>query len=73
MIVLIHIYLLDQRKVRKNCETRGEIEGKRADVIILGLVEKGTDEITLLSFPRDLLIKTIVQKFRKNKCSIYKK
>mgnify|MGYP005728883665 FL=1 len=51
-------YLLigsDERS-EKIAETRGEIEGKRADVIILGLVEKGTDEITLLSFPRDLLI-----------------
>ena len=37
--------------------TRGEIGGKRADVIILGLVEKSSKEITLLSFPRDLLIK----------------
>tara|TARA_A100001011_G_C14266061_1_gene824694 strand:- start:765 stop:1895 length:1131 start_codon:yes stop_codon:yes gene_type:complete len=37
--------------------TRGEITGKRADVIILGLVHKNTKEITLLSFPRDLLIK----------------
>ena len=51
-------YLLigsDERS-EKIAQTRGEIEGKRADVIILGLVEKGTDEITLLSFPRDLLI-----------------
>ena len=51
-------YLLigsDERS-EKIAETRGEIEGKRADVIILGLVEKGTDDITLLSFPRDLLI-----------------
>ena len=51
-------YLLigsDERS-EKIAETRGEIEGKRADVIILGLGEKGTDEITLLSFPRDLLI-----------------
>ena len=51
-------YLLigsDERS-KKIAETRGEIEGKRADVIILGLVEKETDEITLLSFPRDLLI-----------------
>ena len=51
-------YLLigsDERS-EKIAKTRGEIEGKRADVIILGLVEKGTDEITLLSFPRDLLI-----------------
>ena len=51
-------YLLigsDERS-EKIAETRGEIEGKRADVIILGLVEKGTEEIILLSFPRDLLI-----------------
>ena len=37
--------------------TRGQITGKRADVIILGLVNKNSQEITLLSFPRDLLIK----------------
>ena len=37
-------------------QTRGAIQGKRADVIILGLVEKSTNEMTLLSFPRDLLI-----------------
>ena len=37
--------------------TRGEVTGKRADVIILGLVDKSSKEITLLSFPRDLLIK----------------
>ena len=51
-------YLLigsDERS-EKIAETRGEIEGKWADVIILGLVEKSTEEITLLSFPRDLLI-----------------
>ena len=38
-------------------QTRGAIQGKRADVIIVGLVEKSTNEMTLLSFPRDLLIK----------------
>ena len=37
--------------------TRGQITGKRADVIILGLVAKNNQDITLLSFPRDLLIK----------------
>ena len=54
-------YLLigsDERS-EKIAQTRGEIEGKRADVIILGLVEKGTEEITLLSFPRDLLLSLI--------------
>tara|TARA_B100000886_G_scaffold158101_1_gene107762 strand:- start:1981 stop:3111 length:1131 start_codon:yes stop_codon:yes gene_type:complete len=37
--------------------TRGQITGNRADVIILGLVNKNSQEISLLSFPRDLLIK----------------
>ena len=37
--------------------TRGTVNGKRADVIILGLVSKETGKVTLLSFPRDLLIK----------------
>ena len=37
--------------------TRGQIIGKRADVIILGLVNKDSEEISLLSFQRDLLIK----------------
>lgn len=52
-------YLLigsDERS-EKIAETRGYVSGKRADVIIVGLVNKENDEITLLSFPRDLLIK----------------
>ena len=51
-------YLLigsDERS-KKIAETRGDVQGKRADVIIVGLIEKETDKITLLSFPRDLLI-----------------
>ena len=36
--------------------TRGKVEGRRADVIILGLINKENQETTLLSFPRDLLI-----------------
>ena len=52
-------YLLigsDERS-EKIAETRGYVSGKRADVIIVGLVNKENGEITLLSFPRDLLIK----------------
>lgn len=52
-------YLLigsDERS-EKIAETRGYVSGKRADVIIVGLVNKKNGEITLLSFPRDLLIK----------------
>ncbi len=37
--------------------TRGRVDGKRADVIILGLINKDTQKTSLLSFPRDLLIK----------------
>jgi len=36
--------------------TRGKVFGKRADVIILGMVNQDTKETTLLSFPRDLLV-----------------
>ena len=36
--------------------TRGKVFGKRADVIILGMVNQITKETTLLSFPRDLLV-----------------
>ena len=41
----------------KIAETRGYVSGKRADVIILGLINKENKKVTLLSFPRDLLIK----------------
>ena len=36
--------------------SRGFIEGKRADVIIIGLINKTTDNHYLLSIPRDTLI-----------------
>ena len=56
-------YLLigsDERS-EKIAQTRGKIQGKRADVIILGLVNKSSSEVSLISFPRDLLIE--------NKCT----
>ena len=43
-------------------ETRGMVSGKRADVIILGLIDKESKESTLLSFPRDLLIQNTCTK-----------
>ena len=57
-------------------QTRGNVKGKRADVIILGLVDKVTNKTTLLSFPRDLLIlnsctgklERINASFSKNNC-----
>ena len=56
--------------------TRGQVFGKRADVIILGMVNQVTKETTLLSFPRDLLImnlctdklERINATFTKNNC-----
>ena len=51
-------YLLigsDERS-EKIISTRGKVFGKRADVIILGMVNQTTKETTLLSFPRDLLV-----------------
>ncbi len=71
-------YLLigsDARSV-KTMATRGVVQGKRADVIILGLIDKETNETTLLSFPRDLLIintcsnelERINASFNKNNC-----
>jgi len=51
-------YLLigsDERN-EETITTRGQVFGKRADVIILGMVNQKTKETTLLSFPRDLLI-----------------
>ena len=52
------VYMLigsDERQ-GKTIETRGKVDGKRADVIILGLINKESQKTTLLSFPRDLLI-----------------
>ncbi len=51
-------YLLigsDERN-EETINTRGQVFGKRADVIILGMVSQVTKETTLLSFPRDLLV-----------------
>jgi len=52
------IYMLigsDERS-GETITTRGKVDGKRADVIILGLINKENQNTTLLSFPRDLLI-----------------
>jgi len=57
-------------------ETRGYVEGRRADVIIIGLVHKETNKMSLLSLPRDLLVinpctkkmERINGSFNKNDC-----
>ena len=52
------VYLLigsDERS-EDSSESRGYVEGERADVIILGLFDEISDEKHLISIPRDLLI-----------------
>ena len=57
-------------------EARGFVTGQRSDVIILALIHKEKEEISLISFPRDLLIKNtctdeierINASFNKNEC-----
>ena len=51
-------YLLigSDERTEGNIETRGIVFGKRADVIIVGMVNQETKETTLLSFPRDLVV-----------------
>lgn len=71
-------YLLigsDERS-ESSSEARGFATGQRSDVIILALIHKEKEEISLISFPRDLLIKNtctdeierINASFNKNEC-----
>ena len=72
------VYMLigSDERLGETIETRGNIEGRRADVIILGLINKESQRTTLLSFPRDLLIKNncteklerINASYKKNEC-----
>jgi len=57
-IDIFDTYLLigsDERNENSSL-SRGFVEGARADVIILGLFKKDSDEMYLLSIPRDTLI-----------------
>jgi len=52
------VYLLigsDERSEQSSA-SRGNAEGERADVIILGLIDESSDEKYLISIPRDVLI-----------------
>ncbi len=69
------VYMLigSDERIGEAIETRGKVQGKRADVIILGLVNQDTNETTLLSFPRDLLIKnTCTDKYERINASYVK-
>ncbi len=69
------IYMLigSDERTGEAIETRGMVQGKRADVIILGLINQDTNETTLLSFPRDLLIKnTCTDKYERINASFVK-
>jgi len=71
-------YLLvgSDRRSENSSLSRGFVEGQRADVIILALINKNNDSISLVSIPRDLLIENSCTKeiqrinstFQKNDC-----
>ena len=52
-------YLLvgSDRRSENSSLSRGFVQGQRADVIILALINKNNDSVSLVSIPRDLLIK----------------
>ena len=56
---LFDTYLLIgiDRRSESSSLSRGFVKGQRADVIILALISKNNDDISLVSLPRDLLIK----------------
>ena len=65
----------DKRTINSS-ESRGYVDGQRADVIILGIINEENSDQYLLSIPRDLLIKNsctqsierINSTFSKNNC-----
>ena len=52
------VYLLigSDGRSENSSASRGYVEGERADVIILGLIDEDSDEKHLISIPRDVLI-----------------
>ncbi len=52
-------YLLigSDERTENSSAARGYVQGKRADVLILGLINNQTNQTSLVSIPRDLLIK----------------
>ena len=75
---LFNAYLLigSDKRSEDSSLSRGFVEGQRADVIILGLIGLENDQSTLISIPRDLLIKNSCTKkierinasYNKNNC-----
>tara|TARA_B100000073_G_scaffold61354_2_gene45507 strand:- start:127 stop:1239 length:1113 start_codon:yes stop_codon:yes gene_type:complete len=71
-------YLLigSDRRSESSSPARGFVQGQRADVIILALISKSNNQLSLVSLPRDLLIKNpcteevqrINSTFQKNDC-----
>ncbi len=52
-------YLLigSDERTENSSAARGYVKGKRADVLILGLINNQTNQTSLVSIPRDLLVK----------------
>ena len=71
-------YLLigSDRRSENTSLARGFVQGQRADVIILALINNSNSRLSLVSLPRDLLIKNpctdeiqrINSTFQKNEC-----
>jgi len=63
-------------RTENSSEARGYVTGQRSDVIVMALIHKETEEISLISIPRDLLIintctnklERINASFNKNDC-----
>jgi len=63
-------------RTENSSEARGYVAGQRSDVIVMALIHKETEEISLISIPRDLLIintctnklERINASFNKNDC-----
>ena len=71
-------YLLvgSDKRSENSSLSRGFVQGQRADVIILALINKSNDSVSLVSIPRDLLVENSCTKeiqrinstFQKNDC-----
>ena len=71
-----YLIIGSDKRTTNSSASRGYVDGQRADVIILGIINEETSEQYLLSIPRDLLIKNsctqsierINSTFSKNDC-----
>ena len=71
-----YLIIGSDRRTANSSASRGYVDGQRADVIILGIIDEKNSDQYLLSIPRDLLVKNSCTKsierinttFSKNEC-----